>query len=170
MTRYFGAVLIPDCGYKMMRAIQIVGMLTMILLAHASIADNVFRSVDENGLIIYSDRPSLNGQNEEVFIRIVRSNTTAIKADRVENAELAAAVRIRKEFDSEARDEQQSLQAAAAERKANNCVTAMNTQQKYNTNRRLYKELPNGEREYLSDDELDAARADAARNVKKWCS
>ncbi|MDP6437066.1 MAG: DUF4124 domain-containing protein [Gammaproteobacteria bacterium] len=153
-----------------MRAIRIASMFTMTLLAYTAIADNVFRSVDENGLVIYSDRPALNGENEEVPIRIVRSNRTAIKAGKVEDAELAAAAKIRKELDGEARDEQQSLQAAALERKATNCAAAKERQEKYNTNRRLYKQLPNGEREYLSDDELDAARADAARSVERWCS
>ncbi len=154
----------------MMRAIRIASMFTMTLLAYTATAGTVFHSVDENGLVIYSDQPAPNGQNEEVPIRIVRSNKAAIKADKVEDAELAAAVKIHKELDTEARDERQTLQTAALERKATNRATAKQTQEKYNNNRRLYKQLPNGEREYLSDDELDAARAGAVRSVARWCS
>jgi hypothetical protein len=37
------------------------------------------------------------------------------------------------------------------------------------TSRRLYREGEDGERDYLSDDELDNARAEAEKSVNEWC-
>ena len=40
----------------------------------------------------------------------------------------------------------------------------------YNNSRRLYREQPDGSRRYLSDEELDKARADAGNAVDEWCN
>jgi hypothetical protein len=42
--------------------------------------------------------------------------------------------------------------------------------EKYDTAHKLYKPLPNGERQYLTDQEMDAARAEARKTVDEWCS
>jgi hypothetical protein len=56
----------------------------------------------------------------------------------------------------------------AAER-AKNCQTARERQEKDAISHRLYRELPNGERAYLNDAEIDEAKAKAAEDVKTWC-
>jgi hypothetical protein len=56
----------------------------------------------------------------------------------------------------------------AAER-ARNCALAQERAERYRISRRLYRSLPNGEREYLSDAELDEARAKAEADVGNWC-
>ena len=40
----------------------------------------------------------------------------------------------------------------------------------YNQAQKLYKPGPNGDRIYLTDEELDAERADAQRVMEEWCS
>jgi uncharacterized protein (UPF0128 family) len=149
---------------------RIVSMLTMMLLAYVAIAGSVFRSIDDDGQVIFSDRPAPNGQNETVDIDIVRSNKSFASEDKANESDVSAADKNREELDRKAFEEQQKLQPVTAQEKAVNCATAMNKQQRYNSNHRLYKELPDSVREYLSDDEIDAARADAARTVEKWCS
>jgi len=40
---------------------------------------------------------------------------------------------------------------------------------KYTEARRLYRDVGDGEREYLSDAEVDAERSDSVRAVNEWC-
>ena len=53
------------------------------------------------------------------------------------------------------------------------CVKACNDAQarvfSYEHSHRLYRELPNGEREYFTDEEITQARDDANQAVEKFC-
>jgi hypothetical protein len=59
--------------------------------------------------------------------------------------------------------------AEIAAEKERNCVAARERADRYSTSQRLYRTLPNGEREYLSDAELSEARAKADADVVNWC-
>jgi len=50
-----------------------------------------------------------------------------------------------------------------------NCEVARETQQRYAISHRLFRTNAAGEREYLSDPEIDQARAKAATDVEDWC-
>jgi len=50
-----------------------------------------------------------------------------------------------------------------------NCSKAKTRLFTYETSRRLYRPLENGEREYLTDEELDSERAAAQKLVNEWC-
>ena len=152
------------------RAMKLAGMVAIAMATNVVCADTVFRSVDENGQVIYSDRPNTELPNEAVYLSIQRSNTSQIAAKKSSDEEIAAAAKIRE--DQEAGDvaEQEELQAKVAAERQTNCERAKTRQEKYNTNRKLYRPQANGEREYLSDDEIDAARAEAASTVAEWCS
>ena len=60
-------------------------------------------------------------------------------------------------------------QKVLAEREAN-CKASRDRVAKYSTAMRLYRPGPNGERVYLTSEELDVERADAQRAVDQWCS
>ena len=53
---------------------------------------------------------------------------------------------------------------------AKRCADARKRYQAYLDAFRLYEELPNGERRYLTSEELDAARADARQVMDRSCS
>jgi hypothetical protein len=59
--------------------------------------------------------------------------------------------------------------ARKAERRAENCAIARGRVERYSISHRLYRSLPDGEREYLSDAEIDEARARAEADTKEWC-
>jgi hypothetical protein len=60
---------------------------------------------------------------------------------------------------------------ADAERvKAEQCKEAQARYKSYTESRRLFRPLPNGEREYLTDKELEEARARAKQTVTDYCS
>jgi hypothetical protein len=153
-----------------MKIIQIVVMASMTLAATAVVADTVYRSVDDNGTPIYADRPSADGYEDTVELNITETDYSAVEQQKQSAAELAKAAKVREGYEAEDAASAAQTQATVVEQRASNCVAAQKRAEKYNTNRKLYKPLPDGGREYLSADELDAARAEAARTADEWCS
>jgi hypothetical protein len=153
-----------------MKFTQIVIMASLSMAATAVLADTVYRSVDEDGTPIYSDRPSIDGYEDTVELSMRATDYNAIEQQKKAAAELANAAKVREGYEAEDAANAEQIQATVAEQRAANCAAAQQRAEKYNTNRKLYKPLPDGGREYLSADELDAARAEAARTADEWCS
>lgn len=136
----------------------------MAFVFGAAFADEVvYRSVAEDGTVIYSDRPI--------------EGATPVTLD-VPNAALRAAAggnTARRDPGGErggARDEPEPREPAddeLAEQRERNCEIATERVERYNAANRLYRTLENGEREYLDDDEIDEARAQAEADVETWC-
>lgn len=60
-------------------------------------------------------------------------------------------------------------QADTAKAQAQQCQEAKERYQRYIESRRLYRETPDGKREYLTDQELTEARARAKQTVDDYC-
>lgn len=143
--------------------IALLAATTMLCATALGQTAEVYRSVDAQGNVSYSDRP-VDENSEVVFVATPRpatpppppAPTTATSPD----GELAPAA---DEPPPPTPDE------LAAERTAN-CQTARERNDRYQMSRRLFRALPNGEREYLSDAEIDAAKAAAVADVEKWCN
>ena len=141
-------------------------MLLSLLIAGQVSATTVYRTVDENGNVQYSDRPD-GGETQQLTIRAPRAassaptRTAAASAPAQDEAAPAGGP-----------TKQQLAEEAArkAERRAENCEIARDRLERYAISHRLYRPLPNGEREYLSDAEIDEARAKAEADVKEWCN
>jgi hypothetical protein len=132
-----------------------------VLVANTLLAAEVYRQVNPDGTVSYSDRPS-SDMAETITINTRASvPRPAPAADEPDTGPAAPAA------EPEAR--QPSREEIAAERAAN-CAAARERNDRYQMSRRLYRSLPDGEREYLSDEELDAARAGAAADVEQWCN
>ncbi|MBN1237732.1 MAG: DUF4124 domain-containing protein [Gammaproteobacteria bacterium] len=149
---------------------RLIVSLTLALIATSSFAVEVYRSIAPDGTVVYSDRPS-SANSQPVFIATTRGTRSA--APRPTPSGPAAS---RASDADDAADEAQRPPTAAetaaemAEIRARNCETARSRAQNYNAAHRLYRTLENGEREYLSDAEIDEARAQAAADVETWCS
>jgi Domain of unknown function (DUF4124) len=130
----------------------------------------VYRWVDEDGTPHYQDRPPEGAENaQELSLRYRLSDPEAIaaatsrEAEEQEVAQLREAQQAQDQAPAEA-DRQQILNE-----REQGCGKARERQQKYETAHRLYEPGPDGQRNYLSDEELDAARLDARKAVEKWC-
>jgi len=143
--------------------------LVLTAITSLGMADTVYRGVDSDGQPIYADRP-LAGYQETFELDILHSSSEAIRQRQAANAEASKIAGIRESQDEQISKEAAATDAAIAAQNAANCAAAKERAEKYNSHRKLYKPLPNGEREYLSDEELDAARAEAASTVAEWCS
>ncbi len=134
---------------------------SLLLVALSATAGNVYRSVDEDGNVQYSDRPE--GDNVEVvFVRTQRPSAAPRPSPNTRSQSVQPA--------APEQDEPQgpSPEEIAAER-AENCSIAQDRLERYITSRRLYRVQADGERAYLSDQELDEARAKAQADVEEWC-
>jgi hypothetical protein len=140
---------------------------TLVVLALPAVAD-VYRYVDANGQVQYTDRPQTLPA-EKLDIESRRTDVVALN-DRLE------AERKRAEEADEARsnarteaDDAQAARQLTAKEKAEQCMQARERYGKYTSSHRLYEDLGNGQRRYLSDAELDAARDGARRAMEELC-
>jgi hypothetical protein len=140
--------------------------LAILVLATVTIplsAAEVYRSVESDGTVVYSDRPEEGSQRVTIVTQRgssgprqpVTSDATTAESSRPEV--LSGQIRV-----------ERTAEEVAAERERN-CAAARERADKYRVSLRLYRTLPNGEREYLSDAELDEARAKADADVANWC-
>jgi hypothetical protein len=145
--------------------------LLLALLGTASHGAEVYRSTDANGVPSFSDRPGEN--SETVFIATPRPGRAAVApAQRPAAAQQPAANAARPATQQAAAPGQQSPQQTPAERTAErvkNCGLARERSTRYENSARLFRTTPTGEREYLTDGEIDEAKARAAADVATWC-
>jgi hypothetical protein len=151
-----------------MKTIIISTLLGLSLLAGSAMAQTIYRSVDDDtGKVSYSDRPKF--ADEEIELRVQPTNRAKVTEQVAANQErYAAAADDRKSAAEEQAMLTEEAGKVAADRRAN-CDRAKDQAEQYATARRLYRDLPNGERDYLNDKELTQARVDARRQVDDWC-
>ncbi len=152
-----------------MKTIIISSLLGLSLLASFAAAQTIYRSVDdETGKVSYSDRPKF--ADEAIELKVQHTNSAEVTKRVAANQEqYAAASEDRKSAAKEQVMLNEEAGKVAADRRAN-CERARAQEEQYSTARRLYRDLPNGERDYLNDKELTQARVDARRQVDEWCS
>ena len=139
-------------------------LLGLTTLTTGSFGAEVYRSKAADGTVSYSDRPQ--GDNPE-FVFIATPRPT-IAAPQRGQATAPGAQAAQPAIQGEAAPPPTAAQIA--EMRAKNCTIARERLLTYTQSHRLYRPLENGEREYLSDDEIDAARAKAAADVEEWCN
>jgi len=141
---------------------------TILLLAAGTWAADVYKYVDEHGRPIYTDRPQTlpaekldieSGHTDPVAIqeRLLREQAAREQAS-AERAETRHAAADRRE-----------AQAVSEKDKAERCAKARERYDRYMTSHRLYEDLGEGQRRYLSDAEIDAARSSAKASMDELC-
>lgn len=129
-----------------------------------ALSADVYRQVDDAGNVIYSDRPAESGA-ERVNLSSSKTDPAAVAARReartAAQAERAAAREQAAAGEAQTRD--------LASQRAANCEKARAYQQRVTTAHRLYEVDENGERQYYSAEQHDAALARARDQVREWC-
>jgi len=132
---------------------------------------SVYKWVDAEGVPHYSDQPPADAAAQELNIRFRRTDRSMAQNQakpKTAAGESVPAPTTESSSAESASAEEAERQQVLAERKAT-CEKAKERVAKYSNARRLYKPGPDGERIYLSDEEIDAERAEANRAVKEWC-
>ncbi len=149
----------------MLRPVLLLTLAAATLAAGGAIAD-VYKYKDEKGNIQYTDKPpSLPA--ERLNVQSQRTDVVAAQA------RSQAAVQAAKPTTAPAPGNSPAEKRAAAEDtakdKADRCMKARERYDRYMNSRRLYEEGKDGERRYLTDVELDAARASAKSSMDVLC-
>jgi hypothetical protein len=144
--------------------LRISAAILLATLAIPLFAAEVYRSTDADGTVVYSDRPEGQGA-ERVFIATQRISSGSRPAA---TNDAATPTSTQPQVTGGQIRVERTPEEVAAE-KQRNCAAAQERADKYKTSLRLYRTLENGEREYLSDAELDEARAQADADVANWC-
>ncbi len=146
-------------------------LLTLTAAAGQAMAEKeVFRWVDEQGVVHYSDRP-IDPRARATGITFQPTDPARIREQELRQWEQ------QNQAAESARDEQEgAVDALEANKKAQEarirqleCKAARERYETYTTAPRLYESLPGGERRYLTDEELSAARSQAEADVETWC-
>lgn len=146
---------------------RLILSLSLALAAAAGWAAEVYMAVAPDGTVIYSDRP-FAPDARPVGVDVTRASSSAANAAM---GRPSSASSPDSSSPSRADAEPQGDEPrTSAEQRERNCEIARERVTRYSGARRLFRELPDGEREYLEDDEIDEVRAKAQADVEAWCS
>ena len=148
-------------------------LVTLMLAGVATVAaaETVYKWVDTRGQVHYTDLPP-----REPGARILATYEGAlpVSAGEEDTGESGPEPLPPGFSESDAPDGETRAAAAAVQRdlsaiRAEQCQKAQERYKTYLESRRLFRTLPDGQREYLSDAELSAARVEAKKEVDEYC-
>ena len=138
----------------------------LLLSLPVASAQEVYRFVDQDGTVHYTDRPPMSVPAERVGLTYQRTNPAAMESQTESPAGDPPP--------AEDPEVQETVPAEppplTREQKQERCQTARDRALRYATAHRLYREGEDGQREYLSDQELDAERQKAEAAAQEACS
>jgi hypothetical protein len=142
-------------------------LLTLVLASFAATAE-VFRWVDAQGRVHYSDRPT----SEKAKVVPVESRPTNSEAVN-KRSEAEQAQRQQDEKDKQKLNADMAANKAVAKDTAKlqeeRCKKAQEAYRVAIESQRLYRLGKNGEREYLTAEEITAARVNARKSLDEAC-
>jgi len=148
--------------------LRVAFSLALTLSVMSAASADVYRYVDSRGNVQYTDKPALLPAQK---LAVQSRATDAAEVDAsaaAEQARTTAANAARQQAATTRADQNRANQITATA-KAEQCVKARERNEAYSTSKRLYETLPDGERRYLTDEEIDAARAQAEKAVAEAC-
>lgn len=158
----------------------LMGLLIAGLAAMAT-ADTIYKWVDSSGQIHYTDLPPR--QADAKILSVFEQEAGYVADEQSDGGDYSD------EGDDDGSDNptpqtgeatppeppisEEAMAAAeadAAKVKVEQCKEAQDRYQRYIQSQRLFRETPDGKREYLTDQELTEARARAKQTVSEYCS
>lgn len=140
----------------------LVAVVAMAALQTALAGEPVYRWVDDEGRVHYSDQPPTGIDAERVTIPVSEPARTPVDEDAARKAELAE----RLAADAEARAAYDAEQQAAIERA---CADARARLADLESARKVTRIGKDGALEYYNDEQREAALAEARAQVREWC-
>jgi len=142
---------------------------TALMLWSAMASAVVYKWVDAQGKTQYGDRPP-NGVHADIveLLGTHVAHTAAPAPARISASALAQ--KPAASGDTAAKDTKNAVAQDVAESREKQCADAQDRYKKLIEGRRLYKAGTDGERQYLTSDEVDAERLNAKRDVDAICN
>lgn len=150
-----------------LRLLLITFALTLVVPGMLT-ATEIYRWVDEDGVVHYVDLPTGAEGEEHLAIRSRPTNPGRVQAS-VQVREKARAMEAEAQANAPQGPTQEQLQAQARHREEQ-CTRYRERQERFTTNRRIYRMDENGERVYYSEEEMQDARDKVDELVAQYCS
>ena len=151
----------------MLRTLFLLTAATAVL-ASGPVAADVYKFKDDKGNVLYTDKPATLPA-ERLNIQSQKTDTVAAQTRQQEDMKrLQDEDKASQQAAGQSTEQQQASQMSPTD-KAGQCTKSRERFEKYSTSQRLYEKLPDGSRRYLSDAELDAARASAKASMDVMC-
>jgi hypothetical protein len=150
----------------------------------------IYKWKDKDGTIRYTDTPPPPGIKSMTTLGKKQSGTTTESVpaaatsapaqgvtdavaspvtEKAEDVNPEALAKKRREIE-EVEKRNKAEKETQAKQKQLNCAAARSNYQSYSQGGRVYRTNENGEREYLSDDQLQASAAKAQQEVQQYCN
>jgi hypothetical protein len=147
---------------------QAIAFALLLIAAATTAAGEIYKWTDEEGNVHFEDKP-VGEDSERVAIQSKRTNT-----QQVQSASQARAAAAAKAAEEEAAAIPQGPTAeelqARADARAEKCATYRERLQRFVQSRRIYREDENGERVYMTEEEMQEAREKVENQVQEYCS
>lgn len=135
-----------------------------LLAGTSSLANEIYKYTDENGTVHYVDRPT-NAPSEERVLIASKKNTAAPRRQDADSADW----RERRAERQAAADAKTKAKEDDQER-ARLCLQQRERLEEYKVASRLYRMDEQGERVYLSEEEIEEARRQVQNQIQEHCS
>ena len=148
-----------------------IAALAMLLLAAMGInAQTMYRWVDANGNVVYSDQPPPPDAREARALKGPKATTSDDDDTDVDTAYEDQEEEFQRRRAKAAEDQTKAEQEAAlAEERKRNCEMARSNLQTLTAETRITRRNAQGETVYLSDEQIARERAQAQKSVEEWC-
>jgi hypothetical protein len=126
----------------------------------------VYKWVDAQGKVQYGDRPP-DGVHAEV-VELLGTHVARAAAARASDSQASRTTR-----DPASQDDatvQKTIDSDVQKTREKQCAEAQDNYKKLIEGRRLYKTGPNGERQYLTSEEIDSDRLNAKHDLDTICN
>jgi len=143
---------------------QIAVVLAGILLAGTAHAGDVYVTKDGKGNTVYTDTPQTLPAQKVAVQSQGSSQPAAAQQDAPGTQDQAS-----QKSEAQPAEARQAAADSAADR-AKRCAEARQQYQNVMNSRRLYEEGPNGERTYLTSEQIDKTRANSKEVMDQFCS
>lgn len=151
----------------MLKSLLLLTLTTATLAAGTAAAD-VYKYKDEKGNIQFTDKPP-QLPAERLNVKSQRTDVVAVQErQQAAQKQQAAASQQQQQARTQSADQKEAAELTAKD-KAERCSKARDRYDRYMNSQKLYEAGPDGERRYLSSEELDAARASAKASMDVLC-
>ena len=139
-----------------------------LLASGLAAGGEIYKWIDENGNVHYEDRPISEGNVERVVGVQSRNTDTVAVAARVDELRKARAAARQAEAEASEGTSKEELRAEQQARH-DKCQSYRSKLQAFLTAPRMYEQDASGERDYLDEDEIMAARSRVEEKIQEYC-
>jgi hypothetical protein len=151
---------------SLFRPILTVALATLLTSGLVT-AGEIYKWTDDNGNVHYEDRPTSDTEIVRLDIRSTNTDNSVVQARLDQDRKARDAAR---QVAAEAPPEMTKEEVRAEQQKRQEqCQIYRDRLDSFLRSQRLYKEDASGEREYLSEDEIMAARSKVEGQIEKYC-